>query len=48
MRLRFWNIAKTYSVAVDEVKKMIAVEDIKADILTGKAMTFVKENAIVK
>ncbi len=42
------NIAKTYSVDVEEVKKMIAVEDIKKDLLTAKAMTLVKENAKVK
>ena len=42
------NIAKTYSVEVDEVKKMIAAEDIKKDLLTGKAMTLVKDNAVVK
>ena len=42
------NIAKTYSVELDEVKKMIAVEDIKKDILTGKAMKLVKESAKVK
>ena len=42
------NIAKAYSVELDEVKKMIAAEDIKKDILTGKAMKLVKESAVVK
>ena len=42
------NIAKTYSVELDEVKKMIAAEDIKKDLLTGKAMKLVKESAKVK
>ena len=44
----FARIGATYSVEVDEVKKMIAAEDIKADLLTAKAMTLVKENAITK
>ena len=42
------RIGAAYSVEVDEVKKMIAPEDIKADLLTSKAMTLVKENAITK
>ena len=42
------NIAKAYSVELDEVKKMIAEEDIKKDLLTGKAMKLVKESAVVK
>ena len=42
------RIGATYSVEVDEVKKMIAAEDIKADLLTAKAMALVKENAITK
>ena len=39
------RIGATYSVEVDEVKKMIASEDIKADLLTSKAMALVKANA---
>ena len=39
------RIGATYNVEVDEVKKMIAAEDIKADLLTSKAMTLVKANA---
>ena len=42
------RIAATYSVELDEVKKMIAAEDIKADLLTAKAMEIVKNNAISK
>ena len=42
------RIAATYSVELDEVKKMIAAEDIKADLLTAKAMEIVKSNAISK
>ena len=44
----YQKIADTYKVELDEVKKMIAAEDIKADILTGKALALVKENAKVK
>ena len=42
------RIAATYSVELDEVKKMIAAEDIKADLLTAKAMELVKSNAVSK
>ena len=41
------KIAKAYSVELDEVKKMIAPEDIKADLLTSKAMALVKAEAII-
>ena len=42
------KIAETYKVDVEEVKKMIAAEDIKADLLTAKAMELVKANAKIK
>ena len=42
------RIAKTYNVPVEQVKSMIAVEDIKADIVVANAMKLVKENAIIK
>ncbi len=42
------RIGATYNVEVDEVKKMIAAEDIKADLLTAKAMELVKTNAVSK
>ena len=42
------RIAGAYGVALDEVKKMIAAEDINADLLVAKAMTFVKDNAVIK
>ena len=44
----YTRIGSTYGVEVDEVKKMIAEEDIKADLLTAKAMALVKENAKIK
>ena len=42
------RIASTYGVELDEVKKMIAAEDINADLLVAKAMTLVKDNALIK
>lgn len=42
------RIATTYGVELEEVKKMIAAEDINADLLVAKAMTLVKDNAIIK
>ena len=41
------RISDAYGVALDEVKNMIAAEDIKADMLVGAAMKFVKDNAKV-
>ena len=42
------KIADAYKVDVEEVKKMVAAEDIKADLLTSKAMDLVKANANIK
>ena len=39
------RISEAYGVELDQVKGMIAVEDIKADMLVGAAMKFVKDNA---
>ncbi len=44
----FEKIAGVYQVDLAEVKKMIAADDIKADLLTSKALALVKENAKVK
>ena len=42
------RIAEAYNVPEEQVKAMIAAEDIKADLLVARAMDLVKENAIVK
>ena len=42
------RIASTYGVELDEVKKMVAAEDINADLLVAKAMELVKANAVTK
>ena len=42
----YQKIADNYKVELDEVKSMIAAEDIKADLLTAKAMTLVKNAAV--
>ena len=39
------NISTAYNVPLDEVKKMILAEDLKADVLVGHAMKLVRENA---
>ncbi|MBQ4071288.1 MAG: trigger factor [Clostridia bacterium] len=44
----YTKISETYSVPAEEVKRMIAAEDIKADLLTSHAMTLVKDSAKVK
>ena len=42
------RVSEAYNVPVEEVKGMIAAEDIKADLLVASAMNLVKENAQVK
>ena len=42
------RISEAYNVPVDNVKTMVAVEDLKADLAVAKAMDVVKENAVVK
>lgn len=39
------RISDAYNVPVEQVKNMVAADDIKADLLVGKAMKLVKENA---
>ena len=41
------RIGGAYGVDVEEVKKMILAEDIKADLVVGKAMQLVKDNAVI-
>ena len=41
------NLAKAYNMPVDEVKKFVDVEAIKADLCVKKAVDFVKANAKV-
>ena len=42
------RISEAYNVPLDNVKSMVAAEDIKADLSVSHAMDFVKENAKVK
>ena len=44
----YTRISEAYGVDVNEVKRMIATEDIKADLLVSSAMDVVKANAKVK
>ena len=44
----YTRIAEAYNVPADQVKSMIAAEDIKADLLVAHAMDLVKANAKVK
>ena len=43
----YTRISEAYNVPVDQVKTMVAVEDIKADMLVANAMKFVKDNAVI-
>ena len=42
------RISDAYNVPLENVKGMVASEDIKADLLVAAAMKFVKDNAVVK
>ncbi len=42
------RISEAYNVPAEQVKGMVAAEDIKADLLVARAMDVVKENAKVK
>ena len=44
----YTRISEAYNVPADQVKGMIAAEDIKADLLVAHAMDLVKENAKIK
>ncbi len=44
----YTRISEAYNVPADEVKRMIASADIKADMLVMNAMKFVKDNAKIK
>ena len=41
----YQRISDAYNVPVDQVKAMIAAEDLNADIVVGKALKLVRENA---
>ena len=42
------RLSTAYNIPLDNVKAMVAAEDIKGDLLATRAMTLVKENAKVK
>ncbi len=44
----YGKIGEAYNVPKDEVAKMIAKEDITADLLVGEAMKLVKDAAVIK
>ena len=44
----YTRISEAYNVPVDQVKSMVNVEDIKADMLVAAAMKLVKDTAVVK
>ena len=41
----YTRISEAYNVPVEEVRRMVATDDIKADMLVANAMKFVKDNA---
>ena len=47
LETEYTNISNAYNVPLEEVKKMINADDLKADVLVGHAMKFVRDNAKV-
>ena len=43
----YTRISEAYNVPAEQVKAMVATEDIKADMLVANAMKFVKDNAVI-
>ena len=43
----YTRISEAYNIPTEQVKGMVAVDDIKADMLVANAMKFVKDNAVV-
>ena len=42
------RIAETYGMEVEEIKKVVTDDGIKLDVAVGKAVDFVKDNAVIK
>ena len=42
------RIAEAYNVPEENVKSMVAADDIKADLCVAAAMKFVKDNAVTE
>ena len=47
LETEYTNISNAYNIPLEEVKKMINADDLKADVLVGHAMKFVRDNAKV-
>ena len=43
----FQRISEAYNIPVDQVKAMVSVDDLNADIVIGKALKLVRENAVI-
>ena len=43
----YTRISEAYNVPTEQVRAMVATDDIKADMLVANAMKFVKENAVI-
>lgn len=44
----FNKLAEAYNMEADKVKSLIPASELKKDVAVGKAMDFVKENAVIK
>lgn len=42
------RMAEAYSMDVEKIKSLVSTEDVKKDLLVGKAADFVKDSAVVK
>lgn len=48
LEAEYTRISEAYNVPVEQVKGMVAAEDIKQDLLVAAAMKLVKDNAVIK
>ena len=47
LEAEFAKLAENYGVEVDKVKAVIPAEEVAKDLAVGKAIDFVKENAVI-
>ena len=44
----FSDMAENYNMSVEDIKNVVSEENVKMDVLVGKAVQFIKDNAVIK
>ena len=44
----FSDMAENYNMSVEDIKTVVSEENVKMDVLVGKAVQFIKDNAVIK